>query len=47
MYNDKISKDTRPIVFIKKVSDNYKIIPLLKAKGTLGDIRYFPPTCQE
>jgi hypothetical protein len=47
MYNNDIVKKNKPIVFTKKVSNNYKIIPQLKVKNTLGHVRYFPPTIQE
>ena len=47
MYNNDIVKKNKPFVFTKKVSNNYKIIPQLKVKNTLGHVRYFPPTIQE
>ena len=47
MYNkDKLKKIT-PLIFIKKLNNNIKIIPLNKIIGVLAPIRYFPPSTQE
>jgi len=46
MYNDKF-KANKPLIFFKKLNNNYKIIPFNKIKSTLGGMRYFPPTNQE
>jgi hypothetical protein len=47
MYNkDKLKKIT-PLIFIKKLNNNLKIIPLNKIIGVLAPIRYFPPSTQE
>jgi hypothetical protein len=40
-------KTLKPLVFIKKLKDNIRTIPLNKTKNTLGIIRYFPPANQE
>src|SRR5580693_2300233 len=47
MYNNKIVKTIKPLIFIKKLKNNIKTIPLNKTKNTLGTIRYFPPASQE
>jgi hypothetical protein len=47
MYNNKIVKIIKPLIFIKKLKNNIKTIPLNITKNTLGPIRYFPPTSQE
>jgi hypothetical protein len=47
MMHNKEEKYTKPYIFKKKVSNNYKVIPLLKEKNTLGNMRYFPPSSQE
>jgi hypothetical protein len=47
MYNNKIVKIIKPLIFIKKLKNNIKTIPLNRTKKTLGPIRYFPPTSQE
>jgi len=46
MYSDKL-KANKPLIFIKKLNNNYKVIPFNKIKSTLGGMRYFPPTTQE
>jgi hypothetical protein len=45
--NNVIVKRIKPLIFIKKLKDNVKIIPLNKTKNTLGPMRYFPPISQE
>jgi Mitochondrial ribosomal protein (VAR1) len=40
-------KTKKPYIFIKKLSDNMKIIPLNKTTNTLGPMRYFPPATKE
>ena len=47
MYNNKIVKTIKPLIFIKKLKNNIKTIQLNKTKNTLGPIRYFPPASQE
>jgi len=47
MYNKKIVKTIKPLIFVKKLNNNIKTIPLNKTKNTLGNIRYFPPASQE
>ena len=47
MSNNVIVKRIKPLIFIKKLKDNVKIIPLNKTKNTLGPMRYFPPISQE
>jgi hypothetical protein len=47
MYNNKIVKIIKPLIFIKKLKNNIKTIPLNRTNNTLGPIRYFPPTSQE
>ena len=47
MYNNDIFETNKPLVFTKKMCNNYKIIPQLKIKNTLGHVRYFPPAIQE
>ena len=47
MFNNEIIKTIKPLIFIKKLNNNIKIIPLNKTKNTLGSIRYFPPASQE
>src|ERR1700738_663614 len=46
MYNNKF-KINKPLIFIKKLNNNYKVIPFNKIINTLGHMRYFPPTIQE
>jgi hypothetical protein len=47
MYDNKVVKITKPLVFTKKINDRFQTIPLNKVKNTLGTMRYFPPTNQE
>lgn len=47
MFNNKIVNTIKPLIFIKKLKNNIKIIPLNKTKNTLGPSRYFPPASQE
>lgn len=47
MSNNKYIETTKPLIFVKKLSNNIKTIPLNKVKNILGPIRYFPPTNQE
>jgi hypothetical protein len=47
MFNNEIVKKIKPLIFIKKLNNNIKIIPLSKTKNTLGSLRYFPPASQE
>src|SRR5271168_3313353 len=47
MFHNKLVKTITPLIFIKKLNNNIKIIPLNKTKNTLGSIRYFPPVGQE
>jgi hypothetical protein len=47
MSNNKYIKTTKPLIFVKKLRNNIKTIPLKKIKNILGPIRYFPPASQE
>jgi len=47
MFNNENVKTIKPLIFIKKLKDNVKIISLNKTKNTLGPMRYFPPVSQE
>jgi Mitochondrial ribosomal protein (VAR1) len=47
MSNNDIVKIIKPLIFIKKLNNNIKTIPLNKIKNTLGPVRYFPPVNQE
>jgi hypothetical protein len=47
MSNSEIVRTIKPLIFIKKLNNNIKIIPLNRTKNTLGSIRYFPPVSQE
>jgi hypothetical protein len=47
MSNNKIVKTIKPLIFIKKLKNNIKTIPLNETKNTLGTTRYFPPASQE
>jgi hypothetical protein len=47
MYNnDKLIK-IKPLIFAKKLNNNFKIIPLKKIIGSLAPMRYFPTSTQE
>lgn len=47
MYKNKEFKSIQPLIFKKKLKDNWKIISLNTISSTLGIIRYFPPATQE
>lgn len=47
MFNNNEFKVIKPSIFIKKLNNNYKIIPFNKIKNTLGHVRFFPPATQE
>jgi hypothetical protein len=47
MYDNKVIKTTKPLIFTKKLNDGLKTIPLNNIKNTLGSMRYFPPANQE
>jgi Mitochondrial ribosomal protein (VAR1) len=46
MFNDEF-KTIKPLIFIKKLNNNCKIISFNKIRSTLGHVRYFPPATQE
>ena len=47
MYSNDKLKTIKPLIFIKKLKDNCKTVPLKKITSTLGPMRYFPPATQE
>ena len=47
MSNNKYIEKTKPLIFVKKLKNNIKTIPLKKINNILGPVRYFPPTSQE
>jgi Mitochondrial ribosomal protein (VAR1) len=47
MFNNDEFKTIKPLIFIKKLKNNYKIISFNKIRSTLGHVRYFPPATQE
>ena len=46
-YKNNEFKAIKPIIFSKKLNDNFKIIPFNNTINTLGPTKYFPPTNQE
>jgi hypothetical protein len=40
-------RNIKPIIFIKKINDKYKVIPLNKTTNTSGLTRHFPPAVKE
>ena len=44
--NDKLRK-IKPLIFTKKLNNNFKVIPLKKIISVLAPMRYFPPSTQE
>ena len=47
MYNNDKLRKIRPLIFIKKLNNNFKVMALNKIIGVLAPIRYFPPSTQE
>jgi len=44
--NDKLRK-IKPLIFTKKLNNNFKVMPLKKIINVLAPMRYFPPSTQE
>jgi hypothetical protein len=44
--NDKLRR-IKPLIFTKKLSNNFKEISLKKIISVLAPMRYFPPSTQE
>jgi hypothetical protein len=45
--NNNNMRNIKPLIFMKKIKDKYKVIPLNKITNTLGFTRYFPPAIKE
>jgi hypothetical protein len=45
--NNNNMRNIKPFIFVKKINDKYKTIPLNKTINTSGFTRYFPPAIKE
>ena len=47
MYSNNKLRKIKPLIFTKKLNNNFKVIPLKKIISVLAPMKYFPPSTQE